>query len=123
MTAPVRSTATVFVTNMSPAHSYDSATRYGAIRPVTSGNYPVFKSDRLMEEVARSLSYSQEFDYLLFSGSSLVAGMCLAVWLYQHSECKALLWDPRTKAYVPRTIRKKDIAILVEKARDQQEGR
>jgi len=76
---------------MSPQHSYDSASKYGAIRPVTSGNYPVFKTDRLIEEVVRSLTYSSRTDYLLFSGSSFVAGICMGVWLAMHKECHALL--------------------------------
>lgn len=115
-------TATVFVTNMSPAHSYESAAKYGAVRPVTSGNYPVFKADRLTEEVIRSLTHSEATDYLLFSGSSFVAGICLAVWLMMHRECHALLYDPKQKAYVPRTIKKQDIQLLIEKARDRMEA-
>jgi len=114
--------ATVFITNMSPAHSYDSAARYGAVRPVTSGNYPVFKSERLMEEVIRSLAYSASNDYLLFSGSSFVAGICLAVWLHMHKECHALLWDPKQRAYVPRIIKREDIQMQVEKIKDQLEA-
>lgn len=74
-----------------------------------------------MEEIAHSLSYSQEGDYLLFSGSSFIAGLCLAIWLYKHSICNALLWDNRAKAYVPRKVTKKDIAMLVEKERDKHE--
>jgi hypothetical protein len=109
----------VFVTNMSPAHSYESAVRYGAIRPITSGNYPVFKSYRLTEEIARSLAYSTEDDYLLFSGSSFVAGLCAVVWLMMHRECKVLLWDPKQRAYVPRTVKRDEIRVLIERARDQ----
>lgn len=111
--------AVVYVTNMSSAHSYESATRYGAIRPVTSGNYPVFKSDRLMEEVVRALVHSTEADYLLFSGSSFVAGLCLAVWMTMHKECEALLWDPKQSSYVPRKLRRGDILTLIEKERDR----
>jgi len=107
---------------MSPAHSYESASKYGAIRPVTSGNYPVFKSDRLMEEVIRSLAYSASTDYLLFSGSSFVAGICLAVWLTMHKECHSLLYDPKQRAYVPRTIKRQDIQIQIEKVKDRLEA-
>lgn len=114
--------ATVFITNMSPAHSYESAARYGAVRPVTSGNYPVFKSDRLLEEIVRSLAYSTETDYLLFSGSSFVAGMCLTVWLQMHKECRSLLWDPKQRSYVPRTIKRQDIQMQIERNKDRMEA-
>jgi len=109
--------ATVYITNMASDHDYRTAAAYGTIRPVTSGNYPIFKSARLLEEVATTLSQSSEEDYLLFSGSSFVAGICIAVWLQKHKECKALLYDRTQRGYVTRVVRKADIIIQLEKAR------
>lgn len=113
--------ATVFVTNMSPDHNYGSAEKFGALRPVTSGNYPVFKSARLLEEIASVLAYSSPTDFLLFSGSSFVAGICLATWLLKHKECHALLYDRTQRGYVPRVVRKDDIIMQLEKTRDRME--
>lgn len=113
--------ATVFITNMAPDHSYESAARYGAIRPVTSGNYPVFKTARLTEEIAAALIHSSSEDYLLFSGSSLIAGLCLTTWLMLHKECRALLYDRAQKGYVPRVIRREEVQIQLEKAKDKLE--
>ena len=120
MTQPRLDTATVFITNMSPAHSYESIPKYGAPRPVTTGNYPIWKTERLQEEIVRALSYSQPTDYLAFSGSSFVAAICLAVWLFMHKECRALLYDPKQKSYVPRTLKKLDIVTQIEKVKDTQ---
>jgi len=110
---------TVFITNLSPKHDYSAAVRYGAHRPVTSGNYPVFKTDRLVEEIVRALMYSSEDDYLLFSGSSFIGGLCLQIWLSLHKHCKVLLRDSRQNSYVPRLIRRGDLITQIEHAKDQ----
>ena len=104
---------TVYITNRSASHDYTSATKHGAIRFVTSGNYPVFKTSRLQEEVAEALAYSQPSDYLLLSGSSVVASICVAVWLEMHSTCHILIWDRVQDVYVLRIISKSEIAQLV----------
>lgn len=109
----------VFVTNLNPKHEYDAAAKFGAMRPVTSGNYPVFKTDRLIEEIVTALLHSKETDYLLFSGSSFIGGLCLAVWLQIHKECHALLYDAKQTAYVPRTIRRPDLSVQIERIRDR----
>ncbi len=104
---------TVYITNRSAAHDYSSATRYGAIRFVTSGNYPVFKTSRLQEEVAEALAYSQSSDFLLLSGSSVVASICIAVWLEMHGTCQILIWDRVEDEYVIRVLSKPEIATMV----------
>jgi len=40
------------------------------MRPITSGNYAIFKTTRLLEEVVAALARSSETDYLAFSGSA-----------------------------------------------------
>lgn len=114
---------TVFITNMAGDHSYTPAARYGAIRPVTSGNYPVFKTARLVEEIAAALASSSEEDFLLFSGSSFIAGLCLAMWLARHKKCRALLYDRPQGGYVPRTIDRSELEVQMEKAADRLEAR
>jgi hypothetical protein len=106
----------VFITNHSPRHPYDSALRYGAVRPVTSGNYPIFKWTRLLEEITDVLAYSRPEDYLLFSGASSIASVCLAIWLEMHGKCKCLIWD--RSSYIQRDIAKVALRLDIERARD-----
>ena len=111
--------STVFISNMSKEHDYTSAAKYGAIRPVTSGNYPIFKTARLLEEITAALLYSEETDYLLLSGSSVVAGYCIAVWLMLHKKCNLLLHDRRQGQYVPRLFDRVAVMTDIERARDK----
>jgi hypothetical protein len=113
----------VFVTNFHPDHDYRPATEFGALRPVTSGNYPIFKTQRLLEEICDSLQESSENDFLLFSGSSTIAGLALAVWLSKHSKANLLLFERamgRNK-YVVRTITKHEVLQAIEEARERKE--
>ncbi len=114
-----RSTATVFLTNLSD-HDYSPIARWGAMRPVTSGNYAIFKTARLLEEVVTVLAASSETDYLAFSGAAFVGALCLTVWLIMHKECNVLLFDPRQNAYVPRVIKRSEIVVQIEKLREQE---
>lgn len=111
--------ATVFVSNMSRDHDYGKAAVFGAIRPITSGNYPIFKTGRLQEEIVTALIHSTEDDYLCLSGSSVVAGLCLAIWLTMHKKVNLLLHDRRQGAYVPRTLNRDEMRLDIERARDK----
>jgi hypothetical protein len=110
---------TVFITNMNPEHDYTSAGKYGAIRPITSGNYAIFKTSRLVDEAVQALIESDENDYLLVSGSSVVASICMAVWLAMHKKVNLLLHDRRQTQYVPRTLLRSHVQLNIEKARDK----
>lgn len=116
---PERSTATVYVTNLSD-HDYSPIAHYGAMRPITSGNYAIFKTTRLLEEVVSVLAASSDEDYLAFSGSAFVGALCLTVWLIMHKECNVLLFDPRQNAYVPRVIKRSEIVLQIAKLREQE---
>lgn len=107
------SKATVFLTNMAADHDYSPATRYGAIRPITRGNYPVFKTSRLIEEIATAIAQSEEGDYLLISGSAFVAALCMALWLSRHKSCQVLLYDNQQVAYVPRTVKREQLLLAL----------
>lgn len=113
--------ATVFISNMSKDHDYSDAAKFGAIRPITSGNYPIFKTQRLLEEIIAALVHSGEDDYLLLSGSSVVAGFCLVVWLMLHKKVTLLLHDRRQGAYVPRLFHRDVTYLEIERARDKLE--
>lgn len=121
-----RNTATVFISNLGPGHDYSKAARWGAIRPVTQGNYPIFKTERLIEEIGQVLIHSAPTDYLLLSGSSIVAGLCQSVWLTLHPLCNLLLFDrkaPDGGAYVLRVVSRSQIELTLERQRDVEEIR
>src|SRR5690349_6166966 len=100
---------TVFVTNKSPQHDYDSAMQYGALRFVTQGNYPIFKTARLQEEIVTTLIHSQPEDYLVLSGSAMIAAICMHVWMEMHGRIKALVWD--SKQYMVRELSRQSIRL------------
>lgn len=110
--------STVFITNKSPSHEYSPASRYGAIRFVTMGNYPVFKTQRLQEEIIKVLVHSSPDDYLLLSGSSVIAALCMAIWLTMHPVVKLLMWDRAENEYVLRVIERSSIQLGVVEAQD-----
>lgn len=114
---------TVFVSNLSQALDYTAAASFGALRPVTSGAYPIYKTARLTEEIINALMASSRDDYLLLSGSSVIAGICMSVWFDMHGEVKLLLWDPAQPAYVVRHIKRADIRLTIErKANEERKG-
>lgn len=116
------STPVVFITNKSASHEYSPATKYGAIRFVTMGNYPIFKTRRLQEEIVSVLAYSEAQDYLLLSGSSMIAALCLAVWLSIHKQARVLMFDRSQNEYVMRVIDAEEIRLDVERAIDAING-
>lgn len=108
---------------MAKNHDYSKASKFGAIRPVTSGNYPIFKTTRLMEEIIEALAESKDGDYLLLSGSSVIAALCMLVWMQMHKQVVVLLWDKRQDDYVERNQSRADIRAEINKTRDRREGR
>lgn len=64
---------------------------------------------------------SKATDYLAFSGSNFVAAICLEVWMMLHKECNVLLYDPRQRGYVPRSMKRSDMILQIEKQRDKLE--
>ncbi len=119
----MREAATVYITNLNPEHDYSAASRYGHIRPITSGNYAIFNTSRLREEIIRVLLESKEDDYLIISGSSVVAALCLDVWMTMHKKCNLLLRDRKQVQYVPRTWSRDKLLLEIAQARDKWERR
>ncbi len=113
----------VYITNLHPDHDYQAATEFGALVPVTSGNYPVFQTQRMLEEIAEALRISSADDFLLMSGSSVVASLCIAVWLAMHEQVNLLVFERKhgRQRYVVRTVARSEILINVELARERQE--
>jgi hypothetical protein len=111
----------VFISNMASGHDYSSASKFGAVRPITSGNYPIYKTERLLEEIVTAVLEASPEDYLLFSGSSVVAALCAVVWVLIHQQARILLWDRGARSYVLREINRDSIKLLIERIRLQGE--
>jgi len=110
--------AVVFVTNRAGDHDYTPAEKWGALRFVTSGNYPIFKTTRLREEIIEALIHSTPDDYLCISGSAVVASLCTIVWLELHKQVNMLLYDRQNEVYVLRTIERSNLRMEIERAVD-----
>jgi len=110
---------TVYISNKSEDHNYSPAAAYGSLRYITIGNYPIFKTTRLMEEIIKALVMSEPDDYLLISGSAIIAGMALATWMEMHAVVKVLLWDRANGTYVQRSLDRDTIRIMIQQASDQ----
>lgn len=110
---------TVFVSNRSNSHDYGSAMRFGAMRAVTTGNYPIFNTTRLRTEIIDALVHSKPTDYLLFSGSAVIAGICMHVWMELHGSVKVLLWDRSQNEYAVREITRDAVKLEIERTRDR----
>lgn len=109
----------VFISNKSKEHDYSKAEEYGVIRAITSGNYAFFKTIRLRDEIVATLVYSKQEDYLLLSGSSVIAGMCMSIWLMQHETVNMLLYDRKVRKYVKREFSRKEAMLEIERERDR----
>jgi len=111
--------ATVFISNKASQHNYTPAAQHGAMKSITSGNYSIFKTVRLRDEIIKVLLNSEKTDFLLLSGSSVIAGICMSIWLLMHDEVKLLLYDRKERSYVIRTLSKSDIKLAIETALDE----
>lgn len=116
---------TVFISNLGGGKDYSSVAKFGAMRPITSGNFPIFKTDRLMEEVITAILDSEPDDYLVLSGSGLVTALCLSVWLIIHKKARLLLFDKRQGdkgQYVPRTVTREEIILSIEHIKERKDA-
>ena len=109
----------VYISNQAKQHDYSPAREHGILVAITSGNYAIFKTDRLREEIIGALTLSTPNDFLLLSGSSIIAGICMAVWLLQHETVNLLLYDRSARKYVKRSFSRNEAMIEIEQMRDR----
>ena len=112
----------VYISNLNKLHDYSSAEHFGTMTTVTAGNFPVFKTGRLIEEIVGSLIESSQDDYLLVSGSSIIAALSMAVWLTMHEKVNILLFDRTEDMYTVRTVERKEIGLEIERTIDRRAG-
>lgn len=105
---------TVVVTSWQSSLDYTTAQAYGSLRPLTNGKYSIFRTTKIIEDIAHGISTTEPEDYLLFSGSSVISALALCLWLMHHGQCNILLWDAQEKRYVDRLITRGDLRIVLE---------
>ena len=110
---------TVFISNVARDKDYTPAAKYGAIRAITRGNFPIFKTNRLIEEIIEPLLESNDDDYLVLSGSSIICALCVALWLQMHDNLKVLLHDRASNSYVERHLKRSELRLRIEQVSDQ----
>lgn len=94
----------VYITNLGRDHDYGPAAKWGAIRPITEGNFSIYKTHRILEEVIAGISDSQPTDYLALSGAAIICSIAVSVWLTMHGTCQILIFHPATNSYQRRSI-------------------
>lgn len=100
--------AKVYISNLSPLQKYESAKLYGPLIPLTKGNVPIFKTTAIQEEIKSGLEDSTPDDFLIISGSAVIAALVMGIWLTLHPTCKLLLYDKREDSYSLRVIDRAD---------------
>lgn len=91
---------TVWVANYS-GHPYDDAERFGEIKFLTRGYVPLGNLDRLLYEIVEIVSKTEENDWLLLSGLSIISCIAATAWMLRHSRVKLLHYDKKLDQYVP----------------------
>lgn len=81
-------------------HSYDAAVRYGRLMALTSGNVNYYNLSRLMVSIGPKLRAATADDYLLISGSPILVGLCVSMWLARFDRVNLLQWSNIQRDYV-----------------------
>jgi hypothetical protein len=110
---------TVFISNVARDKDYTPAAKYGAIRGITRGNYPIYKTNRLIEEIIEPLLESKPDDFLVLSGSSVICALCVAIWFQIHDDLKVLLHDRSNNSYIERHLKRSELRLRIEQISDQ----
>jgi hypothetical protein len=92
--------STVYVSNAG-MHDYSSLEKWGSpIKFVTTGDIDRMHPERLQLTLVRTMHTFQEHDYLVFSGSPIPFGLCLA-YLFRKGfeQVRVLYWMRKTNTY------------------------
>lgn len=89
----------VWMVNMG-GHNYKPAEVLGRLMPLTKGNVNHFNLDRLMVVIAPKLELATADDYLLVSGTPILNGLIVSMWLAKFGVAKLLQWSQQQGKYV-----------------------
>lgn len=95
----------VWVANVG-GHQYDKAEQFGRLMPLTSGNVNYYNLDRVMVSVSPKLAMAEADDYLLVSGSPILVGLIMSMWLTRFGRINLLQWSQVQENYVPIILRR-----------------
>lgn len=70
------------------------------LKPLTIGNVNPLLFDRLSYEIAKGIvNYVDREDYLLISGTPMISGIAVHLWLLHHGKIKILQWNAKRREY------------------------
>jgi sulfur transfer complex TusBCD TusB component (DsrH family) len=92
----------VFVTNVG-SHNYEKAKRFGDLIPITQGRVNVASTDRMMQDIAATLTPMQEKDHILLSGNPVIVALVVAEVMHRYGSVNLIYWDAMYQDYFPRT--------------------
>ncbi len=106
---------TVWLVNES-GHEYTDAQKFGSIRAITVSDVNPFNVDRLLWKIAHVVTkLTKREDYLLISGTAILTGLAMSVWLKAHDQCKILQWHARERIYIESVVTRDQMDNLVQK--------
>jgi hypothetical protein len=100
-------------------HAYTKAERFGRLLPLTQGNVNHFNLDRLMVSVGPKLQSAHEDDYLLISGSPILNGLIVSMWLAKFQKANLLQWSTRADGYVHITLHRDAVNRMANSSLDR----
>lgn len=103
----------VYITNLG-FHDYSLAKVFGELVPVTIGHVDL-EQDELEKAILTKIEAMSPFDYLLVSGSPLIASLALGFVQARFGTVNLLSWDPLAKDYA---LREPDFSQKLEEVDD-----
>lgn len=104
----------VFIVNKA-GHDFSSATKYGELVPVTTGNMNIFRPDRGLYQIQNILEeFDPMLDYLLLSGNVFTNALAVStVIAFQSRKCldvglRFLVYDAKNHCYLCHTLKRND---------------
>jgi hypothetical protein len=79
-------------------HDFSKAEVYGTLHRITDGQVNPFGTDRLAKRISKAISLAHEDDYVLVSGTPVITGLVLFLWLSYFPRCNLLQFDARAPA-------------------------
>lgn len=96
-------------------HDYDNAKKYGHLISLTQGTVNPFRTDRLADHIAQRLKGATKDDYVLLSGSPILNGLTMSLWLFKFPRCNTLQWSTMFEDYDLKTIKRSALKKLLAK--------
>lgn len=81
-------------------HSYKQAEKFGRLIPLTKGSVNYFNLDRLMVTIGPKLQSVHPDDYMLVSGTPVIVGLVIAMWLARFDHINILQWSQSRGTYI-----------------------